>query len=164
MSYSTIFPNTRSNLQVNFNPINNDWENQELVIKEWVALQAGTLLAREIVSNVTTGKLVAASAEATTGKNYVGILMEEIASTDADYSTSGKTKLVSVPTSIKAICEYRVHSWTASAAKVWSTVEIADSGKWLAVDTLWLGATITKHVSSTRGECQINFTALSDTA
>jgi hypothetical protein len=105
--YSTIFTNQASSMNTRFRPINNDWEMKTQTIKESVALSAGTLLAREIVSNTTTGKLVAASAEQVAGGNYVGILIQDIKTTDADYATSGKQKMVAIPISVRALCEFQ---------------------------------------------------------
>lgn len=162
--YSTIFRNNANSMNTRFKPVWSDWEIKELVIKESVALSAGTLLATEILSNTTTGKLVAGGAEQSAWANYVGILAQDILATDADYATSGKTRLVYVPCSVKAESEFQRTSGTLSSVDVWKTVEVSWSGTWLAVDTLWLWATIVKVITEDRGVCAINFTTVTETA
>lgn len=155
--YNGVFPNTKDNLYNNFTPIHSDYNAEYLAIKESVALQAGTLLCREIVSGQATGKLIAAWAEPIWGANIVGILWQEVLATDADYATEFKKKLVYTPRTSEARAEFTVISGTLSSASVGDTVEVASGARWLAVDTVGNGATITKYISATRWECKFNF-------
>jgi hypothetical protein len=72
--------------------------------------------------------------------------------------------MVAIPISVRALCEFQRTSWTLTSVDVGKTVEVAGSGTGLAVDTPWLGATITQVLSADRGVCYINFTTVTETA
>lgn len=146
---------TPNNTQ-NFYPVNQDenWRLEYLPIKASTAYAMGTAMGIEISSNTTTGNLAAMGTENAAGADFVGILMEVVASTDDDYATSGKLKAVLVPRTLAAEAEFTVGSGTFTAADVFKTVEFADSGTTLAVDTAGKGARISGYISSTRGKCK----------
>lgn len=141
------------NKNTNFLPIDSDWSIVELPIKESVALEEGTVLSAEIVTNNVTGKLKAMGAENATGSDFIGILAEAVRSTDTDYATAFKMKKVYVPKSVSARARFRVWAGTFTAADVFKTVEIHTWAGSLAVDTLGKGARIVKYISATEGEC-----------
>lgn len=141
----------------NFYPITPElWKLTELPIVASVAMEQGTALWIEISSNTTTGRLKKMWVENALGADFVGILAETIATTDADYATAGKLKSVWVPLSTKAEAEFKVWAWTFTAVDVWKTVEFHSDSISLAVDTAWKGARITKFISSTRGVCRFD--------
>lgn len=112
-----------------------------------VAMVAGAAIyavgdgTHTIVTNATT--------------NFKGILMEEIATTDADYATSLKMKYVAVPASVDAEAEFAVGAGTFTSADVGKSVKYNDE-KGLAVDTAGIQARITAYLTATRGRCQFN--------
>lgn len=142
------------NKNTNFLPIDWDWEIREYPLKESVALEEGTVLSPEIVTNNVTGKLKAMGVENVTGSDFFGILAETVRATDADYATAFKVKKVYVPVTMRARAEFKVWAGTFTAADVFKTVEIHSDSKSLAVDTLGKWARITKYISSTRWECE----------
>ena len=97
------------------------------------------------------------------GADFVGILAEPITSTDADYATAGKLKLVWIPKTREARSYFTVGAGTFTAADVGKTVEIHSDSKSLAVDTAGKGAKIVDYISSTRGVCTFNL-PLTETA
>lgn len=149
----SINPASTANNNLNFVPIKGKWDFMPLPFKASTAIAQGTAVGIEISGNTTTGNLTAMGAENATGADFQGILWEPIASTDADYATAGKLKLVAVPLDPTAEAEFLVISGTFTAADVFKTVEFASSGTGLAVDTAGKGARITKYISSTRGQC-----------
>lgn len=141
------------NKNTNFLPVDPDWKIVELPVKESVALEEGTALSAEIVSNNVTGKLKAMGVENATGSDFIGILAEAVRSTDTDFTTAFKMKKVYVPISVNARARFRVWAGTFTAADVFKTVELHSDSKSLAVDTLGKGARIIKYISATEGEC-----------
>lgn len=135
----------------NFLPSDPNWVTKLLPFKASTALQMGTAISPETGD---TGNYTKMGVENTSGLDFAGILMEEIASTDADYATAGKMKLVAVPLNRKATAKFTATSGTFTAADVGKTVELDSNARGLAVDTAGKGARITKHITSTRGECQ----------
>lgn len=109
-------------------------------------------VAMEMGAAIYTDKAGEATIYTGTETNFIGILAEAIASTDADYATSQKLKSVFVPLSPQATAEFTVGSGTFTTADVGKSVAFFDS-KSLAVDTAGDEARITKYLSSTRGEC-----------
>ena len=85
--------------------------------------------------------------------NFVGILLETIASTDSDYATARKMKLCAVPVTNGAEAEFKVGAGTFTTADEGKSVVFHSDGKSLAVDTAGSQARITKYLSSTRGRC-----------
>lgn len=73
-----------------------------------VAMEAGTALGVEIVTNTTTGNLKKMGTTGASGANFTGILAEPIVSTDADYATDGKLKGVWIPRTQTAEAEFTV--------------------------------------------------------
>lgn len=143
-----------ANRTINFLPSDPNWVTKLLPFKASTALQMGTAIVPEISGNTTTGNYTKSGVENATGADFAGILMEEIASTDADYATAGKLKLVAVPLNRKATAKFTATSGTFTAADVGKTVELDSNARGLAVDTAGKGARITKYITSTRGECQ----------
>ena len=87
--------------------------------------------------------------------NFVGILMEEIATGDADFATSAKMKTVAVPMSDLAEAEFAVGAGTFTQADEGKSVKFNDY-LGLAVDTTGIQARITKYLTATRGKCIFN--------
>lgn len=117
------------------------------------ALSDGAAVGREISSNTTTGNLKVMGTENAAGFDFVGILAEPIATTDADYATAGKLKGVRVPKNALARAFFAVGAGTFSAVDVGKTVEITSGGLGLSVDIAGKGARIVEYISATKGIC-----------
>ena len=142
-----------ANQTQNFLPIEGDWELTRLPMKASEAMEEGAAVAVEIVTNNVTGNAELMGTENALGADFLGIMAEPITSADSDYATAGKLKSVYVPKNRLARAEFTVGAGTFTAADVFKTVEIHSDSKSLAVDTIGLGARITKFNTSTRGEC-----------
>jgi len=88
------------------------------------------------------------------GANFQGILAEKIATTDTDYATAGKLKLVWVPTDKVATAFFKVGAGTFTAVDVNKVVSFHSDSLGLAVDTAGLGAVIVGYISASRGLCK----------
>jgi len=90
--------------------------------------------------------------------NVRGILMEKITSTDDDYATAGKQKVVAVPINSRAQCEFAVGAGTFTTADEGKVVKFNNS-LGLAVDTAGgdkaSHAQINKYLTATRGICTL---------
>lgn len=143
-----------ANRTQNFLPSNEYWILEERAFNASVEIQEGTVLSPEVSGSTTTGRLVQMGVENAGGADFYGILAEEIRSTDEDYATAGKTKKVWVPVNQLAEAFFTVGAGTFTQADVFKTVQIASNGRGLDVDTLGLGARISKFISGTRGKCR----------
>ena len=87
-----------------FYPIDADfkWKLTALPFAASVALPDGAAIGIQISGNTTTGNVTTMGAENAAGADFVGISAEPIASTDSDYATAGKLKLVRVPNTPEA--------------------------------------------------------------
>jgi hypothetical protein len=150
----TVTPLNAPNQMRNFYPADDKWEMIMFPIKASTAIEEGTALSAEIVTNDVTGNLTKMGVENVTGSDFMGILAEPITSTDTDYATAGKLKGVWVPKSTLARAYFTVGAGTFTAADVFRTVEIHSDSKSLAVDTKGKGARIMQYISSTRGVCR----------
>jgi hypothetical protein len=139
------------NRTLNFLPTGHarDWELQSLPVTESVAYEMGSAMDWD-----SAGKLQAATASTA---DFAGILMAEVASTDDDYATEYKRKIVAVPKNRTARAEFAVGAGTFTVADVGKGVKFNDL-KGLAVDTDGNQARITKFISSSRGECEFTRT------
>jgi hypothetical protein len=137
----------------NFYPADDKWEMIMFPIKASTAMEEGTLLSPEIVTNDVTGYLTKMGVENVVGSDFIGILAEPIVATDSDYATAGKLKGVWIPKSINASAYFTVGAGTFTASDVFRTVEAHSDSKSLAVDTKGKGARIVEFISSTRGRC-----------
>lgn len=153
MSKAVTLLNTPNNT-TNFYPADDKWELREFPFKASTAAVDGCAIGIEISGNTTTGNVTKMGVENAAGADFVWILAEPIVATDADYATAGKLKKVRVPLSIDSASFFSVWAGTFTAADVFKTVEIHSDSKSLAVDTAGKGARITKHISSSRGECK----------
>ena len=151
-----ITPLNTPNKTTNFYPADNLWEAVLLPIKESIAFEQGTALAWEVSGSTTTGKLIKMPTTNTTGQNFAGIMCEPVATSDPDYATAFKQKLVWVPKSPDAQANFTVGSGTFTTIRVGRQVQFFSNSTSLAVDTNGLGAEITGFVSSTRGVCKFN--------
>ena len=133
-----------------------DWKQELIPMKASVAMDIGDAIGRDISSNNVTGYSTIMGTENAAGFDFVGILAETIATTDADYATAAKLKTVLVPKHRNAKAYFTVGAGTFTAVDVGKTVEIHSDNKSLAVDTAGLGARITKYISSTRGVCEFS--------
>lgn len=146
----------KPNENQNFVPSDDNWYLDDLPFKASTAIEEGSVIAPEIVSNTTTGNVTVFSTENATWADFMGILAEPIAATDSDYATAGKLKKVWIPKTPYAKAFFTVWAGTFTAADVYKTVEIHTDKKSLAVDTAWKGARIMKYISSTRWECRFS--------
>lgn len=149
----TVQPINTPNNNKNFYPADWLWKMVELPFAASVAMEAGTAVATQIVSNTTTGNYTKTTATNANWANFAWILCEAIATTDADYATAGKRKSVWVPVIPAALAEFRVWAWTFTAVDVGKVVSFHSDSSSLAVDTAWNGAIIKWLISSTRGIC-----------
>ena len=137
----------------NFYPADEKWEMIMLPFAASVAMEEGTAVSPQIVTNDVTGNLTKMGVENATGSDFFGIIAEPIVSTDTDYATAGKLKGVWVPQSLYATAFFTVGAGTFTSADVFKTVELHSDSKSLAVDTKGKGARIVEFISSTRGKC-----------
>ena len=148
-------PASTFNRNNNFVPIKGIWDYRPVVIKESTAMQMGTLVSYEVSGSATTGKGIKSAAATTNGQNVIGILWEEVATTDPDYATAFKTKMVAIPCGTDCEAEFTVGAGTFTNVDVGRVVAIHSDSISLAVDTNGLGAVITGFISSTRGRCSL---------
>ena len=139
-----------------FYPADDQWEMVQLPFKASTAIVEGQAVAPEISSNDVTGYATSMGVENATWADFLGILAEPIATTDADYATAGKLKGVRVPKTPYAKAYFAVGAGTFTAADVFKTVELHSDYKSLAVDTKGKGARIMKYISSTKGVCRFD--------
>jgi hypothetical protein len=151
-----ITPVNTQNKSSNFSPANDKWELAYLPFKGGVAIEEGTAVGYEVTSSNPTGLLIKMPATNANGQNFVGIITETIASTDADYATSGKLKGVLVAKSNEATAEFAVGAGTFTADDIGRVCAFHTDSKSLAVDTNGAGAEIVGFISSTRGVCKFN--------
>lgn len=145
--------NTPNNTK-NFFPVGDGWVMKKVAMKASTAMVDGSAIGVEVVSNTTTGNATLMPATNASGGNFIGILAERIASTDADYATAGKLKDVLVPTNINiATAKFTVGAGTFTAVDVNKVVSFHSDSKSLAVDTQGAGAIITSYIDSTTGTC-----------
>ena len=155
MAKPTVTINTPNKVS-NFRPCDDQWILKQMPIVASVAMEAGTALGVEIVTNTTTGNLKKMGTTGASGANFTGILAEPIAATDADYATAGKLKGVWIPRNQTAEAEFTVWAGTFTLVDVYKTVQFHSDSKSLAVDTAGLGAVITGYISATRGTCEFS--------
>jgi hypothetical protein len=151
-----VTPLNQPNKTQNFYPADDKWEMIMFPFLASTAIEEGTAVSPQIVSNNVTGNLTKMGVENVTGSDFMGILAEAIVSTDTDYATAGKLKGVWVPKAMTATAYFTVGAGTFTAADVFKTVEIHSDSKSLAVDTLGKGARIMEFISSTRGKCMFS--------
>lgn len=154
MSKSVAGINTYNNTD-NFYHSNDLWVSKAYPFKASVALVDGGLVAVEISGSNPTGNLTIAGTTNANGQNVVGILAEPIASTDSDYATGGKMKMVWIPTSPEAEMKFKVGAGTFTAADVGRICQIHTDSKSVAVDTNGLWVEITGYTTSGYGTCKI---------
>jgi len=143
------------NVNTNFLPANSeDWITELRQIKVSTAMVEGAALGIDIVTNATTGDLDLMPVENASGGDFVGILAEPVASTDDDYATAGKLKLVHIPRTPAAKAFFTVGEGTFTTADIGRTVQVGSTSIDLDVDTDGKGARITDYISATRGKCQ----------
>lgn len=151
-----VTPLNAPNQTRNFYPADNKWEMKAYPMKASTAMAEGAAIAIEISGNTTTGNHTLMGTENAAGADFVGILAEPITSSDADYATAGKLKLLWVPKTNVARSYFKVGAGTFTAADVGKTVEIHTDSVSLAVDTAGKGARIKEYISSTRGICEFS--------
>lgn len=140
-----------------FYPADENWVLKMLPFKASTAIAEGAAVQHETSWAAVTGNYTLMVAIGNiAGDDFYGIMAEPIVSTDADYATAWKLKGVRVPKTPYAQAFFSVGSGTFTAADVWATVALYTDYKSLAVDTLGLGATILKYISSTKGICMFN--------
>lgn len=147
-------PASTANSNLYFVPKKGLWNFKLLPMKASTAMPMGAAIGIEIVTNTTTGNNTLMGVENAAGADFQGIIMETVASTDADYATAGKLKLVAMPASPDCEAEFKVGAGTFTAVDVNKTVEFHSDSLGLAVDTAGKGARITGYISATRGLCQ----------
>ena len=142
-----------ANVNTNFLPADENWKTELRQIKVSTAMVEGAALCIDIVSNVTTGDLDLMGTTNTVGADFQGILAEPVASTDDDYATAGKLKLVHIPMNEAAKAFFTVGEGTFTTADVGAVVQFGSTSIDLDVNTLGLGARITDYISLSRGKC-----------
>lgn len=125
----------KPNKTQNFYPSNDLWREIQLPFKASTAMEEGSAIGIEIVTNDVTGNVTLMGTTNATGADFQGILAEPIVSTDSDYATAGKLKSVWVPVSAAAEAYFAVGAGTFTAADVFKTVAFHTDSKSLAVDT-----------------------------
>lgn len=148
--------NTPNNTQ-NFLPIGDAWRMEPMKIKASTALAMWTALWVEVSASNPTGYLIAMPATNANGQNFVWILMEKVSSTDPDYATAGKTKIVAIPKSLDALAKFKVVSWTFNATTdIGRVAQFASSWTGLAVNTNGAWAIIRWYIDANYGTCSFD--------
>jgi hypothetical protein len=155
MGKAVTLVNQPNNVQ-NFYPADDNWELVMLPFKASTAIDEGSVIAPEIVSNDVTGNVTKMGVENAAGADFLGILAEPIKATDGDYAVAGKEKGVWVPKNPYAKAYFKVGAGTFTKADVFRTVEIHSDAKSLAVDTKGKGARIMEFIDSTHGICRFS--------
>ncbi len=140
----------------NFLPFDGEWVLRDFPILESLAIEDGTAISAQIVTNNVTGKQTKMGVENANGSDFAGILAEAIRTTDEDFATAFKTKKVWVRKSVDSRAYFTVGTGTFTKADVFRTVEIHTDSKSLAVDTIGKGARIVEFRSATTGVCAFN--------
>lgn len=132
----------------NFLPADGNWKLKKFPMIASVAIVegAGVFAVGDGTYSIVTGSTA----------NFVGIMAQPIAATDADYATSLKLKAVWVPTNNQSTAFFTVGTGTFTTADVGKDVVFHTGGATLAVDTGGIQARITEYISSTKGKCQFN--------
>lgn len=138
-----------------FYPAKGEWKLQMLPMKASTAMAEGALVAVEVSGSSPTGNHTIAGTTNANGQNVVGILVEPIVSTDADYATAGKLKGVLIPQDNFCEAYFTVGAGTFTAADVGRVCQIHTDSKSVAVDTNGLGVQISGYISATRGRCKL---------
>lgn len=153
MAKAVTNANVPNNTQ-NFYPVNRgEWELRTFPFAASTAMSDGSAVAVQVTASNPTGNLILMPTSNTTGQNFVGILAEPIASTDADYATAGKLKGVWVPRTRSCEAYFKVGAGTFTAADVGRVCLFHTDSKSLNVDGNGLGARITGYISATKGTC-----------
>jgi hypothetical protein len=140
IAYTPI--NTPNNT-ANFMPADENWEMMKMPFRASTsAIAQGTAVGIEISSNTTTGYLTIYSPENAAGFDFKGIMQEAIATTDADYATAGKMKMVWIPKNSMARAFFTCTAGTLNVADRFMTVEVTSGGLGLSCDTKGKGARI----------------------
>lgn len=155
MGKAVVLVNQPNNVQ-NFYPADDNWELVELPFVASTAIDEGTAVAAQITLNDVTGYVTKMWAENATGADFLWILAEWIAATDADYATAWKLKGVRVPKTPYAKAYFKVWAWTFTKACVFRTVELHTDRKSLAVGTKGKWARILEYIDSTHGICRFS--------
>lgn len=149
-----VTPINTQNKTSNFYPSNPDqWLLTELPFVASVAMEQGTAVVPQIVSNTTTGNYTKTTATNANWANFSWILAETISTTDADYATAWKRRAIWIPKTSMAEAYFRVWAGTFTAVDVGKVVSFHSDSSSLAVDTQWNGAIIAELISSTRWVC-----------
>jgi hypothetical protein len=152
----SVTPINTPNTTTAFVPVQGGWELRKIAMKASQAIADGCAVAVEVSGSSPTGYACLMPTTTSSGQNFVGILAEKIATTDADYATAGKLKSVWVPVDKTSEAVFTVGSGTFTAADVGRVCQFYSDSASLAVDTNGLGAIITKYISATKGQCSFN--------
>lgn len=149
----SVTPVNTPNNTLNFVPLFGGWELRKIAMKASTAMTDGYAIGTEVSGSTTTWYSTLMPSTNTSGQNFVWILAEKISSTDADYATAGKLKLVWVPTDKASAAKFKVGAGTFTAVDIGKVVAFhSDSGS-LAVDTAGAGAIIRGYINSSYGIC-----------
>lgn len=150
----SVTPINAPNTTTYFEPISSTgWELRKIAMKASTAMSDGAAIWVEISSNTTTGNATLMPATNASGGNFIGILAEKISTTDTDFATAGKLKLVWIPTNLASRAKFKVWTWTFTLVDVNKVVSFHSDSLSLAVDTQGLWAIITKYVDANTGHC-----------
>lgn len=150
---NAITPLNQQNNTQNFFAVDGNWEVKMVKVKPSVAILDGYLVSTEVVSSNPTGYVTLSPATQANGQNIVGILLEKVASTDADYASTAKYKKVLVPKTKDAQARFKAVTGTFTDADVGRICSISSDSAGLAVDTNGAGARITGYLDSGYGLC-----------
>jgi hypothetical protein len=152
----SVTPINTPNTTTKFLPSFGGWELRKLPMKASTAMTDWAAIWVEIVSNTTTWNNTLMPATNASGANFQWILAEKIATTDTDYATAWKLKLVWVPVDKTSVAKFTVWAWTFTAVDVNKVVSFHSDSASLAVDTQGLWAIIVWYINSTTWICAFN--------
>lgn len=139
-----------------FTPLFGGWELRKIPMKASTEMKDWVAIGAEVSGSTTTGNATLMPTTNANGQNFIGILAERIASTDTDYATAGKLKLVFVPKEKTSAAKFKVGAGTFTAADINKVVAFHTDSASLAVDTAGAGAIISWYIDANYGICTFN--------
>jgi hypothetical protein len=150
---NAITPLNQQNNTQNFFAVDGNWEIKMVKIKPSVAILDGYLVSTEVVASNPTGYATLSPTAQTNGQNIIGILLEKVSATDADYAATAKYKRVLVPKTKDAQARFKVVTGTFSDVDVGRVCLVSADSAGLNVDANGSGARITGFLDSGYGLC-----------
>ena len=154
MGKSVVAINAATTTQY-FYPADDNWETQMFYRAASIAgVDVGTMMAYDVSGSSPTGYVIIAPTTNANGKNFVGILQQDIKTTDDDYATAHFVP-VRVPKNKNAKMYFTLGSGTFTQADVGRMCALYSDSKSVAVDTNGIGVTITDYIDATHGLCKL---------